>query len=224
MPILITKKQKEAYQAKQAELARQAEEKRQEEALQVKTNAKLNLSKMSKQITRLDSFKDKYIQTAIKAKKLGDNVNYQNARSGLRLCIGKQRVLASMVSSLEIAMDTNDMNEIIGSFVEGINDLSSQMSMITSTVDFTKAQTAFNQAMAKNANQYAALDAFISTASDSIATLDVGDSGVSDKEIDTLINNAAADETNRMGTPVVEETSTTAQTQAELDKIINGGD
>lgn len=221
MKILITKKQKAAYKAEQDRLAEEAEEKRQQAAFQAKASAKLTLSKMTKQIARLDGFKDKYIAMAIKSKKLGDDVNYQNARSGLKLCLGKQRVLSSMVSSFEIAMDTNDMNETIGSFIQGINDLSSQMSMITSTLDFTKAQQAFQQAMAKNATQYAALDAFVSTTSDSISTLEVGDCGVSDKEIDSMIDHKAADEASQVATPSLEESNAA---QAELDKIIKGGE
>ena len=221
MPLLITKKQKEAYKAKQEQLAKEAAEKRRQQALQAKTSAKLTLSKMNKQLAKLDAFRDKYLEKAVKAKKLGDAVNYQNARSGLKLCISKQRVLASMVSSLEIAMDTNDMNEIIGAFIEETNSLSKEMSAITSTVDFSKAQEAFNLAMAKNSTQYANLDAFVSSASDSIATLDIGDSGVSDKEVDAMINAAAADETSKMAVPSFSET---AEAQAEIDKILNGGD
>ena len=55
------------------------------------------------------------------------------------------------------------MNKIIGDFVQGVDIISSEMKAVTPSFDMTKAQMAFQKAMANNQGQYEALDVFLST-------------------------------------------------------------
>jgi zinc transporter ZupT len=98
-----------------------------------------------------------------------------------------------MIVNFEIAMQINDMNQVINSFVQGINIISSQMKNITSSINLLKAQEAFEKAMSSNVNQYEALEVFISSAAESMKTMEFSGQTVNDSEIDQLITNQAID-------------------------------
>ena len=169
------------------------EAERKEREIQAKINIKRTLSGMKSQSQKLERFKQEYIEKARKAKLFGDAQTCKLAKSGLKICLSKQKVIDAMIANFEISMQLNDMNKIIGDFVGGMNTISEQMRNITSSIDMVKAQTAYEKAMANNEGQYQALDAFLETASESITAFDGIDSNISDDEIDKLITNGAVD-------------------------------
>jgi hypothetical protein len=164
-----------------------------EKEIQAKINIKRTLSGMKTQSMKLERFKKDYIEKARKATLVGDAQTCKLAKSGLKICLSKQKVVDTMIANFEISMQLNDMNKIISDFVGGMNTISEQMKDITSSFDMVKAQTAYEKAIANNEGQYQALDAFLETASESIQAFDGIDSNISDDEIDTLINNGAVD-------------------------------
>lgn len=184
-----------------------AEEELKEREIQAKINIRRTLNMMKKQSFKLDSFKKNYIEKARMASSVGNKQTYQLAKSGLKLCLTKQKFLDTMVTNFEISIQINDMNEVIGEFVKGMNTLSDQMKNITSTVDMTKSQAAYDKAIANNAGQYEALDAFLSTAVDSIESIDDMGSDISDDEIDKLIENQVLDAEDRMDKEIDEKIS-----------------
>ena len=169
---------------------------RKEKEIQAKINIKKTLSGMKSQSQKLERFKQEYIEKARKATLVGDVQTCKLAKSGLKICLSKQKVIDAMIANFEISMQLNDMNKIIGDFVIGMNTISEQMKNITSSIDMVKAQTAYEKAMANNEGQYQALDAFLETASESITSFDGIDSNISDDEIDELITNGAVDSEN----------------------------
>jgi hypothetical protein len=172
--------------AKELDLKRQAE-------MQARVNIKRTLNEMKTQSKKLETFKKSYIDKARQATLVGNEQTYQLAKSGLKISLAKQKFLDSMLVNFEVAMEINDMNKVIGQFVEGINIISTQMKNITSSFDMNEAQQAFDQAMANNLTQYEALDAFMTTAVNSFESMDAVGAGVSDDEIDLLISNQAVD-------------------------------
>jgi hypothetical protein len=171
----------------------QLELEKKEKEIQSKINIKRALSGMKTQSQKLERFKQEYIEKARKATLVGDAQTYKLAKSGLKICLSKQKVIDAMISNFEISMQLNDMNKIIGDFVIGMNTISEQMKNITSSIDMVKAQTAYEKAMANNEGQYQALDAFLEMASETISSFDGNDSNISDDEIDSLITNGAVD-------------------------------
>ena len=186
MKLFKTKKQK----ALEAERAAEAQRERE---FQDRLAAKAALKKMSKAIDALDTYKTKYINCARKELALGNMSAYQMAKSSLKLCLTKQRFLESMVMTYEVALDTADMNRIVSSFVTGIDALSKQINRVTPMLDFQKAEAAFNNAMNKGAEQLEALNSFMDVASQSVENMDTSSDSISDKDVDLLINSAAAD-------------------------------
>lgn len=180
---------------KRKEAKRLAEiEAQKEKEMVARMNVKRTLAMMKKSTAKLDTFKKEYIEKARLASAAGNKQTYQLAKSGLKLCLSKQRFLETMIANFEISLEIADMNQVIGDFVKGMNTISEQMKTVTSTVDMTKAQAAYEKALANNAGQYEALDAFLNTAADSIETMDGIEGTVSDSELDSLIQNKTIEE------------------------------
>ena len=191
MPDLFGLKKKKAE--KEALKAQEAEDAKKEKEIQTKASIRRTLNNMKSQSAKLDTFKKDYIEKARKAVLINNKQNYNLAKQALRLCLSKQRFLDSMISNLEIALQVNEMNKIINEFVGGMNLISEEMKGITSSIDITKAQAAYEKALANNEGQYEALDAFLREAEGSIESFNGNDSDVSDDELNKLINNQAVD-------------------------------
>lgn len=171
----------------EAQRLQEEENAQREREFQAKINVRKTLSSMKKQSQKLEQFKKDYIEKARKASLSGNSQTYQLAKSGLKLCLTKQRFLDTMIANFEISMQVNEMNKVIGNFIQGIDTLSEQMAGTTSIVDMSKAQAAYDKAIADNAGQFEALDVFLSTAADSIDAFDDAGCDIGDDEIDKLI-------------------------------------
>ena len=172
------------------------EKQRQEEAkreleIQKKISIRKSLNNMKSQSAKLDTFKKDYIEKARNAALINNKQTYNLAKQGLKLCLSKQRFLDSMIGNFEIALQMNEMNKVINGFVNGMNLVSEEMKGITSPIDITKAQQAYDKALANNEGQYEALDAFLKEAEGSLESFNGNETDVSDDEIDKLINNEA---------------------------------
>lgn len=178
---------------KEALIKQAAEEAKKEKEIQTKISIRRTLNNMKSQSAKLDTFKKDYIEKARKAVLINNKQNYNLAKQALRLCLSKQRFLDSMISNFEIALQMNEMNKVINEFVGGMNLISEEMKGITSSIDITKAQAAYEKALANNEGQYEALDAFLKEAEGSIESFNGNDTDVSDDELDKLINNQAVD-------------------------------
>lgn len=188
MRIILSKKKRE-------EARKEAQ--RQKESI-TRMHIKQTLSKMKNQSSKLDEFKKTYIDQAKKAALTGNKDTYALAKTGLKICLTKQRCLDQMIMNFELSLQVADMNKIVTEFIGGINELSDQMVAVTGGVDMAKAQVAYEKALANNESQYDALDAFLTTAGESIEALNGTDTSVSDDEIDKLINIQAADTVDTM--------------------------
>lgn len=184
--------------AKQQAQAQAAEEARKEKEIQTKISIKRTLNTMKAQSSKLDSFKKDYIEKARQAALINNKQTYNLAKQGLKMCLSKQRFLDSMVANFEIALQMNEMNKVINEFITGMNIISENLKGITSTIDISKAQAAYERAIANNESQYEALDAFLKEAEGSIESFAGSNADVSDEDLDMLINNEAVDSENEI--------------------------
>ena len=83
----MTKKEKE--ERKRIALIEEQKEKE----LTARISVKRTLASMKKSCDKLNSFKEEYIEKARNAAKIGNKQSLQLAKSGLKLCLSKQRVL-----------------------------------------------------------------------------------------------------------------------------------
>jgi len=184
--MIMTKKKK-------AELARKRAEEQKAREIQARINIKRTLGNMKKQLAKLDDFKKDYIAKAREASLVGNKQTYALAKNGLKLCLSKQKFLDCMIANFEISLQISDMNKIIGEFVNGMNEITEQMKSVTTTFDMSKAQEAYETALANNESQYEALEAFLATAADSLDSFSGAENNVTDDEIDKLISMQAVD-------------------------------
>ena len=175
---------------------------RKEKEIQDKINVKKTLSSMKNQLLKLEKLKQSYIEKAKNASLIGDSQGYKLAKSGLKICLSKQKTMESMVSNFEILMQLKDCNKIFGSFAEGMNIISEQLSNATQNGDIIKAQMAYEKALANNESQSQAIDAFLATAYESITNIEGVETDVSDEEIDSLITNGVIDAENDIDTEI----------------------
>lgn len=185
-----------------ANIFKAREEKRREaqrqKEIQTRLHIKQALNKMKNQSNKFESFKQTYIENAKKAALTGNQETYKLAKTGLKICLSKQKCLDQMIANFELSLQVADMNKLVTEFFSGLNLLSEQMQNVTCGVDMTKAQAAYEKALANNESQYDALDAFLTTTGESIEALNGSDSSVSDDEIDKLINIQAADQVDSL--------------------------
>ena len=186
-------KSKEQKKKEQEELRLKCIGAQKEKEMQARIRVKRTLASMKKQSAKLEAFKKEYIEKARQASMVGHQQAFQLAKSGLKLCLQKQRFLDSMIVNFELSLQLSDMNKVIGEFVDGMSIVSEQMKTVTSALDMTKAQMAYEAALANNASQYEALDAFLSTAAESVDSFDGITDDVNDDEIDKLITNQVLD-------------------------------
>ena len=186
MDLFETKKRK--LKKMQAE-----EEAKREKEIQAKIRIRKSLNSMKNQSVKLEGFKKDYIEKARKAALINNKPNYNLAKQGLKLCISKQRFLDSMIGNFEIALQMNEMNKVINQFITGMNTISDDMKGITSSIDISKAQEAYEKALANNEGQYEALDAFLQEAEASIESFAGNENDASEDELDKLINTQAVD-------------------------------
>ena len=170
-------------------------EKLNQKNFETRMRVKQTLAKMKNQCNKLEEFKMNYINKAKKASLEGDQATYNLAKSGLKICLSKQRFLNQMVAQFELSLEVSDMNKVVTEFMSGINAIGEQMQVVTSGIDMSKAQIAYEKALANNASQYEALETFLSETNNSFDSLnEVNSTAVSDDEIDKLISNQAADQ------------------------------
>ena len=186
-------KSKEQKWREQEELRLRSIEAQREKEMQARISVKRTLASMKKQSTKLEAFKKEYIEKAREASLIGNQQTFQLSKAGLKLCLQKQKFLDSMIANFELSLQISDMNKVIGEFVDGMAIVSEQMKSVASTLDMTKAQMAYETALANNAGQYEALDAFLSTAAESVDSIDGITDDISDDEIDKLITNQVLD-------------------------------
>lgn len=175
------------------DLKKKKEEKINQRNFESKMRIKQTLNQMRNQSTKLDTFKKSYIDKAKKSCLEGDQSTYNLAKSGLKMCLSKQKYLNQMIAHFELSLEMSNMNNVVTEFMAGINELGKQLQIITGEVDMVKTQMIYEKALANNAYQYESLETFLSEANNSVDGLSNNLPQVSDDEIDKLISNTASD-------------------------------
>jgi hypothetical protein len=170
--------------------------------IRVKASINRSLLDLKNQSKKLGEFKTNYIEKAREALRTNNQETYSLAKSGIKLALTKQKFLDSMVANFEIAMQLNDMNEVIHSFVKGIQLITNKFRTITTSIDLLKAQESFENAVFKSANQYEVLNNFLTIASDGLKSIDFSNQPINEDEIDNLITNQTLDVESQLDTEI----------------------
>ena len=188
------KKRKEEKRRLEEERIQREREAKELQKIQIKSKIKKTLATMKRQASKLDVFKEDYIEKARKYLAAGDNNSYNLSKAGLKICISKQRFLESMISNFEISLQVNEMNEVIGDFLKGMNDIAADMKTVAPLIDMQKAQLNYEEALSKNVSQYEALSMLLDSTANGIEDFgSMNSNNVTDDEIEQLITNKVMD-------------------------------
>ena len=111
------------------------EELRKQQEAQAKMQVKQTLNKMKLQSSKLEEFKRSYIDKAKNAALTNSKEMYDLAKSGLKICLTKQRFIDSMIANFELSLQITDMNKVVGEFVDGMNIIASQLGPVSNSID-----------------------------------------------------------------------------------------
>ena len=174
--------------------SKRKQEKLNQKKFETRMKIKQTLNRMKGQSNKLEAFKKSYIEKAKQASLTGDPTSYNLAKTGLKICLSKQKFLNQMIVNFELSLEIADMNKLVTEFFSGINSISEQIETVTGGLDMSKAQAAYEKALSNNASQYEALESFLNETNNSFESMNDMTTAVNDEEIDKLISNQAADQ------------------------------
>lgn len=175
-------------------ISKRKQEKLNQKKFETRMKIKQTLNRMKGQSNKLEAFKKSYIEKAKQASLTGDPTSYNLAKTGLKICLSKQKFLNQMIVNFELSLEIADMNKLVTEFFSGINSISEQIETVTGGLDMSKAQAAYEKALSNNASQYEALESFLNETNNSFESMNDMTTAVNDEEIDKLISNQAADQ------------------------------
>ena len=137
MKIFLNRKKRREW--KQSEILR-IEKHKKEKDFSNKLAIKRILNSMKVQSKKLDVIITDYIKKARKAVIEGNESKKRITKAALKICVSRQRFMESLILDLELGLELNSTNEMIKQFMEGINIISSQMTVITSHEKLLQSQ------------------------------------------------------------------------------------
>ena len=87
------------------------------------------IGKFKYYLKRLEEEKKEYINEAREAKKEDDTLAYQSAKSRLQLCLINSKLIAEMISQLEISLQIDSMDGMIESYNSCMNEFKKQRNL-----------------------------------------------------------------------------------------------
>ena len=152
------------------------------------------LNSIAKQIEALEQQKKVYIEAAKKAKRLGLKPQYDLAITGLRMTMAQQKRAQEMQLNYEIFSQLRDMTAMTGEFLKGMSVLSKEMIKLTDQKEFANVQQQFLKALESVRTQTAQMETYLDMSQTELSATVVDPSGVSQQEIDELIEDQVAEE------------------------------
>ena len=134
----------------------------------------------------LEGFKSK----AVRAKQIGDMGQLAAIRLAMKRAFALKRVQERQLLAIENALQMKDMAESVNIFASAMKAVSQAVGAAFGRVDMTGGLQEFETAMGKAATLQDQVDVFLDAASGTDAA-DADDCGVTDAELDALIEDAA---------------------------------
>lgn len=172
-----------------------------EERMMIKRTA----SRMSKYIADLEPKKKQFIEKAKEARLKGATAQEKLAKNALKQVLAQQRMAEQMLLNFEITAQLKDLTELSGEFIKGMTSVSREMSKLTDKINFGAATKEFSKAMTKSQIQSEKMSTFLEQLG---ATFDVAvadSDGISDAEVDALIDGVAGDAESAMDREIAEK-------------------
>ena len=162
------------------------EEKRIERDIEVRKG----VNSLKRNIRDLAKHEFSYIQKAKKAKKIGDNSQYDFLKRQLKKTAGQRRMRERQLLSIETAVQIKNQAESDADFAKSMGAVAKAVSEVYGSVDFAKTQKNFEKAMMQAETLQQQMEIFLEMTQEHVMSGEVEgeDQVVSDAEIDKMLN------------------------------------
>jgi hypothetical protein len=162
------------------------EEKRIERDIEVRKG----VNSLKRNIRDLAKHEFSYIQKAKKAKKIGDNSQYDFLKRQLKKTAGQRRMRERQLLSIETAVQIKNQAESDADFAKSMGAVAKAVSEVYGSVDFAKTQKNFEKAMMQAETLQQQMEIFLEMTQEHVMSGEVEgeDQVVSDAEIDKMLD------------------------------------
>ena len=162
------------------------EEKRIERDIEVRKG----VNSLKRNIRDLAKHEFSYIAKAKKAKKIGDNSQYDFLKRQLKKTTGQRRMRERQLLSIETAVQIKNQAESDADFAKSMGAVAKAVSEVYGSVDFAKTQKNFEKAMMQADTLQQQMEIFLEMTQEHVMSGEVEgeDQVVSDAEIDKMLD------------------------------------
>jgi hypothetical protein len=162
------------------------EEKRIERDIEVRKG----VNSLKRNIRDLAKHEFSYIAKAKKAKKIGDNSQYDFLKRQLKKTAGQRRMRERQLLSIETAVQIKNQAESDADFAKSMGSVAKAVSDVYGSVDFAKTQKNFEKAMMQAETLQQQMEIFLEMTQEHVMSGEVEgeDQVVSDAEIDKMLD------------------------------------
>jgi hypothetical protein len=162
------------------------EEKRIERDIEVRKG----VNSLKRNIRDLAKHEFSYIAKAKKAKKIGDNSQYDFLKRQLKKTAGQRRMRERQLLSIETAVQIKNQAESDADFAKSMGAVAKAVSEVYGSVDFAKTQKNFEKAMMQADTLQQQMEIFLEMTQEHVMSGEVEgeDQVVSDAEIDKMLD------------------------------------
>jgi len=162
------------------------EEKRIERDIEVRKG----VNSLKRNIRDLAKHESSYILKAKKAKKIGDQSQYDFLKRQLKKTAGQRRMRERQLLSIETAVQIKNQAESDADFAKSMGAVAKAVSEVYGSVDFAKTQKNFEKAMMQADTLQQQMEIFLEMTQEHVMSGEVEgeDQVVSDAEIDKMLN------------------------------------
>lgn len=197
-------------------LFKSSEERRIERDMKIRQG----IRRIEKSIREQAKFQDEFIRNAQQAKRIGDEGQYTFIRNSLKKTATIRKMLERQLLSVKNALLIKRQAEASADFASSMALMAKEIGRLFGETDLVKTQADWEKAMIQSQTMEERMSMFLDTVED-VAAQDVelsgASEGVSDEEIDRLINAEAEAEHQK-------ELDKLAGLRAELDSLKREGE
>ncbi|MGA3068077.1 MAG: hypothetical protein ABSF29_14630 [Tepidisphaeraceae bacterium] len=167
-------------------LFKSKDERRIEREIKIKSG----LRAIERSIRQQEKFAEDFIENARKARKIGDESQYQFIRGALKRTAAVKKMLERQMLSIKNAMLIQQQAQASQQFAESMHLMAGQISQIFGQLDLTKTQSQWEKAVAQAGSMEERMGIFLDSmeqAGSAPATSTAREELVSDEEIDRMI-------------------------------------
>lgn len=167
---------------------------KQQKEIEKKMLIKRTINTMNKQINKLEEQKKVFIDAAKRAKQKDLDAQFNLALSGYKMTVQQQKRAQEMLLNFEITAQMKDVTMMTSQFLQGMSDISKEMTKLADAKEFAKIQAQFEEAMAAVETQTDQMDNFMEMSQETFYNQGVDKSGkqMSDEELEKFIMEQAS--------------------------------